>query len=666
MPGPDDQLFLEEAKRLGFLTAEQAEDAVQKARAIEDQGRLKSVAEILAIRRVLSTDQVRQVLTGIDRRVLRCAKCGIRWYVADEPDGDICPKCDSHIRGTDSGPGGGALAKMADAKKGPTGPPADELPPGFEFGAYRIVDKLGAGGMSSVYRAEHKSHQRISALKLFSLEHFVQEDPSVLRRFHREAKVTSRLKCPYIVGVHDCGMKDGYHFIEMELVDGKSLGDMVKERGPLSPRQTGGVMRQVAVALDYAHRVGVIHRDLKPDNILLSTSGQAKVSDFGLAKAADESIALTQYGQVMGTPYYMPPEIVMSLPASARSDMYSLGCTFFEALTGRPPFLADSPLKVFAMHRMDEPPDPREFAPDAPEALARLLMDMMAKTPEDRPQSAADLIKAIDAIEIDGPARGRLALLGAGHCEHTIEFEGDCVTMGRSPMADVFLADGLVSKDHAHIVRRAGCWVLEDPGSRNGIFVSEIRVAEHILMPGDLVRLGHTAFVYLEGDAQPNAAARPGKTASWLVGAKGSVAGRVIPATHIPLVIGGAPGASLRLEDEGVAQFHAHVVALPVGVQLLDLGAEAGIEVNGQKVRRVILSNGDRVQIGAALFLFRTPLTPEAAAAVGGAQAMGDSGWADTVDGDKTVIMTHDPNADAVPEEEDAPTKADTGLDLPK
>ena len=144
------------------------------------------------------------------------------------------------------------------------------------------------------------------------------------------------------------------------------------------------------------------------------------------------------------------------------------------------------------------------------------------------------------------------------------------------------------------------------------------------------------------------------------------MAGRVIPATHIPLVIGGAPGASLRLEDEGVAQFHAHVVALPVGVQLLDLGAEAGIEVNGQKVRRVILSNGDRVQIGAALFLFRTPLTPEAAAAVGGAQAMGDSGWADTVDGDKTVIMTHDPNADAVPEEEDAPTKADTGLDLPK
>ncbi len=255
---------------------------------------------------------------------------------------------------------------------------------------YEIHRRLARGGMAQVYLARDRSLDRPVAVKELVPE--FATDPSFVERFRREAQAAANLSHPNIVGVYDWGTQDGTYFIVMEYVDGPSLSQVIRRDGPLHPRRAAEVAGEVAAALGSAHSRGVVHRDIKPGNVLLTSSGQAKVTDFGIARAlssADED--LTQAGSVMGTATYFSPEQAQGLPVDPRTDLYSLGVVLYEMVTGRPPFTGETPLAIAYKHVQDQPAPPSTVIPDLPVALEAVIMKLLAKRPGDRYASAEEL-----------------------------------------------------------------------------------------------------------------------------------------------------------------------------------------------------------------------------------------------------------------------------------
>ncbi len=261
---------------------------------------------------------------------------------------------------------------------------------------YRIVRLLGRGGMGKVYLVHDEVLSRDVAVKVLSRD--LAEHEEFVERFEREAKSAASLSHPNIVAVHDRGLtEDGDHFIAMEYVPGGTLEDLVKTKGPLPPDRATAVALQVAAALGAAHARGVIHRDIKPQNVLISESGEAKVADFGIARALD-STTLTRTGFGMGTARYLSPEQAMGGPASPRSDLYSLGVVLYEMLTGRAPHDAETPIGVAMKHMNEVPLPPKDSNPSVPEALDSLTMSLLAKDPAGRPTSADALVEELERI----------------------------------------------------------------------------------------------------------------------------------------------------------------------------------------------------------------------------------------------------------------------------
>ena len=282
--------------------------------------------------------------------------------------------------------------------------PVGVLEPGQVIGGARIEAHIGSGGMGLVYRARKRLLDRTVALKILRPER--ASVPSFLARFLREGKIAASLDHPNIVKVFDVGEEDGRYFIVMELVEGTNLLDLVQAKGPLSAKEVLGIGRQVAAALAYAHDRGVIHRDIKPGNILLTDGGVVKVADLGLARPIREDTEVTNPGQVIGTPVYMAPEQCRSGPIDARTDLYSLGAMLYMLLAGKPPFRGDSTAAL--VHRVvNEPPRPlKSAAPQTPDKLVALVQRLMAKHPVARYQTAREVIEAIDEI---AASRFRLA-----------------------------------------------------------------------------------------------------------------------------------------------------------------------------------------------------------------------------------------------------------------
>src|SRR3954449_355487 len=216
---------------------------------------------------------------------------------------------------------------------------------------YRIEREIAHGGMAEVYLARDESLDRLVALKALFPEY--ARETSFVERFRREAQAAANLNHPNIVAIYDWGQQSGTYFIVMEYVEGRSLSDIIRTDGPLHPRRSAEITADVAAALGFAHRNGVVHRDVKPGNIIISPSGQVKVADFGIAQAitggADQH-NLTQAGAVMGTATYFSPEQAQGKPVDPRSDLYSLGCVLFEMLTSRPPFAGDTPVAIAYQH----------------------------------------------------------------------------------------------------------------------------------------------------------------------------------------------------------------------------------------------------------------------------------------------------------------------------
>jgi serine/threonine protein kinase len=258
---------------------------------------------------------------------------------------------------------------------------------------YELGDTLGYGGMSEVHRGRDVRLGREVAVKVLRAD--LARDPQFQLRFRREAQNAAALNHPAIVAVYDTGETESEFgalpYIVMEYVDGQTLREIVKTEGPLSQQRVIEVMADVCAALDFSHRHGIIHRDVKPANIMITRGGAVKVMDFGIARALADSQSMTQTAAVIGTAQYLSPEQARGEAVDARSDVYAAGCVLFELLTGEPPFSGDSPVAVAYQHVREDVRQPSEVNPDVPPELDAIVLKAMSKNPANRYQSAAEM-----------------------------------------------------------------------------------------------------------------------------------------------------------------------------------------------------------------------------------------------------------------------------------
>ncbi|HWC86404.1 MAG TPA: protein kinase [Solirubrobacteraceae bacterium] len=269
-------------------------------------------------------------------------------------------------------------------------------------GRYELGEVIGRGGMGTVYRAVDRILGREVAVKTLPWL-LADQDPTNIARFEREARAAAKLSHPAVVSVYDTGADDRTHFIVMELVAGRSLEAILREQGPLDPEHAVRIATRVAEALAAAHAAGVVHRDIKPANVMVADDGSVKVLDFGIARAAGTS-TLTQGSSVIGTAAYMSPEQAVGEAADERSDIYSLGCVLYALLTGHPPFTGEGSAAVLSQQANSTPRPLRDENPRIPPGVSALAMEMLAKAPEARPQSAREVSDRLRALSADGGA----------------------------------------------------------------------------------------------------------------------------------------------------------------------------------------------------------------------------------------------------------------------
>jgi serine/threonine protein kinase len=276
-------------------------------------------------------------------------------------------------------------------------------------GRYRTEEVLGRGGMAAVYSARDGELDRLVAVKVLA-EHLA-DTPGFRERFLREAKLAAQLSHPNIVQVFDVGEEDGLPFIVMECVEGSTLADEAKQRGPLNAAEVVDLALQICGGLEHAHAAGLVHRDIKPQNLLLRPDGTVKIADFGIARAA-ETTKLTQAGSVLGTAAYLSPEQALGEEVTAAADIYSLGCVLYELLTGRTPHVFETLPELVVKHRQESIPPVRELRPEISERLEAAVMHSLARNPDYRPESAAAFAEELAAASPDPPTRPLPQLAG--------------------------------------------------------------------------------------------------------------------------------------------------------------------------------------------------------------------------------------------------------------
>jgi eukaryotic-like serine/threonine-protein kinase len=389
------------------------------------------------------------------------------------------------------------------------------------IGKYRLIEKIGRGAMAEVYKAHHPILDRYVAIKI--LHSFLSEKTDILNRFQREAKHIASLSHPNIVQVYDFDSFGVLYYMVMELIDGATLKNLVKENqteGKLLPfKESVRIITDVGKALAYAHSRGVVHRDVKPANIMIDKGNRVVLTDFGLAKITSGP-QFTTTGALVGTPAYMSPEQGVGQQGDARSDIYSLGAVFYQLVTGRFPFIAETPIATVFKHINAPLPWPRTINPDIPEELERILVLLLEKNPDNRYQTADEMVndlekfkKALEKIpdnqdilatshlpSIVKEMAIALHVIETGQIlalENSQEFTLGRLDGAARPDLDLSPYNGLkqgVSRLHASIqIDDQQTVTLVDLGSTNGSWLNGIRIEPHIpvtLNNGDVIALG--------------------------------------------------------------------------------------------------------------------------------------------------------------------------------
>ncbi|MGI8864384.1 MAG: Stk1 family PASTA domain-containing Ser/Thr kinase [Solirubrobacteraceae bacterium] len=306
---------------------------------------------------------------------------------------------------------------------------ADVMQGALIDGRYKVLSRLGAGGMADVFLAEDQQLGRKVALKL--LHRRFAEDPDFVERFRREAQAAAGLQHPNVVSVYDRGSYDDTYYIAMEYLPGRTLKQLIREEAPLDPVRAIDLTVQILKAARFAHRRGVIHRDLKPHNVIVDDADQAKVTDFGIARAGASD--MTETGSIMGTAQYLSPEQAQGHAVSPASDLYAVGVVLYELLTGRVPFDAETAVTIAIKHVSEAPGPPRTINPAVPPELEQVVLWALNKNPADRPQDADALIDALEAV--------KEGILAGARGERTASFAALAAAMPVVGVADTALLD---------------------------------------------------------------------------------------------------------------------------------------------------------------------------------------------------------------------------------
>ena len=253
---------------------------------------------------------------------------------------------------------------------------------------YEILEEIGCGGMANVYKAHCKLLNRMVAIKVLKKE--LEEDTEYLKRFNVEAQAAASLVHPNIVSIFDFGFDGGYHYIVMEMIDGITLKQYINEKAPLDTKDALGIAYQICDALTAAHQNNIVHRDIKPHNIMITSDHRVKVTDFGIARATVGS-TMTADTNILGSVHYISPEQARGSVVDGRTDLYSLGVVLYEMLTGRVPYHSDAPVAVAMMHIEQKPVSPREYNPELTSSVEKLIFKALSKNIGDRYQSGAEL-----------------------------------------------------------------------------------------------------------------------------------------------------------------------------------------------------------------------------------------------------------------------------------
>lgn len=378
----------------------------------------------------------------------------------------------------------------------------DQLQPGQMLGPYRIINQVGQGGMATVYKAYQPSMDRNVAIKV--LPSRLAESQEFIQRFQQEARIIAKLEHPHILPVFDYGESDGVTYFIMRYLDAGTLADRMEKGRPLPLNEIDHLFTQLAEALSYAHGFGIIHRDLKPSNALIDSQGNLFLTDFGIAKLLENaSPRLTQTDAIMGTPAYISPEQAQSSKVDQRSDIYSLGIILYEMVTGRVPFVAETPLAVLLKHVGDRLPPPSSIKPDVPEAIEQVVLKSLAKHPGDRYSTVAEFLAAWK----DAYAEARSAPRSAA--THNVPSTSPVVPPA-SPLRTPAPASRPASSSGAWATWAAGCLVA---------------------LCGLAVLGGGALFLYNSANRPPTETPRPTQTE-----APPSTATPVPPPTDIPFV----------------------------------------------------------------------------------------------------------------------------------
>ena len=355
---------------------------------------------------------------------------------------------------------------------------------GQRLGKYELIGEIGRGGMAVVYKALDPLLQRHVAIKVLSPR--LSSEEQVMRRFELEARTAANLKHINIVTIYDVGSADGFQFLVMELLEGRTLREEIRTIGALSLARVVAIAGQLAGALDYAHQRNLIHRDVKPSNIILSAEDHATLTDFGLVRATHGS-RLTEVGSAVGTLDYMPPEQLSGEEVDYRADVYSLGIVVYESLAGQVPFSADTPYALMRQVMYEPPPPLSRMVQDLSPAVDRVVMQAMAKSPAERFRTAGEFATAL----YQSLAGEELELVD-GQGQH-LRLHRGITQIGRDPDNELIANVAQVSRHHAEIRYDGMAWNVMDLNSTNGTFVNDRRVwpgQPLKLQAGDLLRFG--------------------------------------------------------------------------------------------------------------------------------------------------------------------------------